>query len=148
MLDSTLMDDYETLVFPKISKAVENTLQNEVAQKCVDLIVESARTNLYGAYTTHALHPYERRESYLHKNEYTTEVNGHTLIISENIHGQGKAENLTEVLEAGTPYEWAKSEIYRKQPFPRPFFGKAIDDGIASGELDTALSNGIASKEF
>ena len=148
MSDLSLSVEYKTILHPKITNAVEDSLRTEVATKCVELIKQSADTNLYGAYTPSGQHKYERRFSYLKDGAYETDANGLTLTISENIHGQGNAENLTEVLEAGTPYEWTRSEIFKMQPYPRPFFGKAIDDGIASGEIDTALSNGMKSRGF
>lgn len=148
MSDFTLTVEYETVIFPQIAKSVEDALRIEVASKCVNLITESARVNMYDKYVSHAASPYERRGSYLNSDNYTTDVNGNTLTISEEIHGQGKALNLTEALEEGTSYEWTKSEIYAMQPFPRPFFGKAIDDGIASGEIEAALRNGLTRNGF
>ena len=32
-----------------------------------------------------------------------------------------------DIVESGTGYTWDKSEIYRMQPFPRPYTQQAID---------------------
>lgn len=39
--------------------------------------------------------------------------------------GDGGAGSLDELIERGYKYTWARSEIARRQPYPRPFYQKA-----------------------
>ena len=142
---------YETEIVPKLKEAMADAIRTEVASTCVDLIQKSAQENMYNKYTPSGAHPYERRYSYLDDNNYQITIGGewgNELTISEHIKGQGFAENLTEAIESGDKYEWVWSNIFIKQPFPRPFFNVAIEEGISDGTIEKALENGLRRQGF
>lgn len=142
---------YETEIVPKIKEAIADAIRTEVASTCVDLIQKSAKDNMYKEYTPKGAHPYERRYSYLDDSNYQISIGGewgNELTISEHIRGQGLAENLTEAIESGDKYEWVHSDIFAKQPFPRPFFNVAIEEGIANGSIEKALEDGLRRQGF
>lgn len=141
---SNLVLHYETEIIPLLQSAITSALENEVADAVVNILKESARENIYERYTPHGNHPYERRWSYLKDESYETFVQGNVLTVKENVTGQGLAgNNLGEIIEAGTPYEWAWSDIFKQQPFPRPFFSSAIENALNNGTIEAALKRGL-----
>ena len=144
-----LLLNYETVLLPKLESAITDALANEVSDAIVEVLKQSARENIYDRYTPHGMHPYERRWSYIKDESYETFAQGNTLIIKENVRGQGNAgNNLGEIIEAGTPYEWVGSDIYKQQPFPIPFFSSSIDEAINDGTIESALMRGLERQGF
>ena len=144
-----LLLHYETEILPMLESAITNALSSEVADAAVNLLKESAMENIYSKYTPSGIHPYKRRMSYIHDDSYETIAQGNTLTIKENVIGQGSAgDHLGEIIEAGTPYEWTRSDIFKMQPFPRPFFSSALEDGLNDGTIEAALKRGLERQGF
>ena len=146
---ASLVVQFEAEFMPLFQAALTDALEHEVSDAVVNILKESAMDNIYSRYTPHGENPYQRRMSFIHDESYETSVQGNVLTVKENVTGQGLAgDRLGEIIEAGTPYEWTRSDIYKNQPFPRPFFSSSLEDGINNGTIEAALKRGLERQGF
>ncbi len=135
----------------RIDALVENALRNEVAEAVKDAIVESARQNVYEAYTP----VFESRRNgnggILDRKSIDVEVRGNELIAKDNPdwqqlwggHGTGigswrPSTRLSEAIANG------ERRFNMHRAGPRPFHEKAKEELISSGAAEEALKRGLA----
>lgn len=128
----------------KLDNAIDDSLENEVYNVAVEVMKEKIEERVYNAYSSKASKPYIRRyddgglldDNNIRKKVYKSK---HSINI-KNMTDNGKTVN---VVESGKGYTWTASEIYKMQPFPRPFHKPAEEELINSGKAKKALIKGI-----
>lgn len=133
----------------KLDNAVNDSLENEVYNVAVEVMKEEIEEKVYKAYNSHASKPYVRRydkgglldDKNIRKKIYKSK---HSINI-KNMTDNGKT---VDVVESGKGYTWTASEIYKMQPFPRPFHKPAEEELINSGKAKRALIKGIKRNGF
>lgn len=123
-------------VFLDIENKVNNLMSDPVTTELLTKYVErKAKKNVYGAYTPTQ---YERRNSFQDDDTYEVTTGRLSMNITSWAHGAGRAGvRLTDVVEEGVGYEWKKSDIYKWQPYPRPFMAEGVDDFVDDYLLPT-----------
>ena len=97
-------------------------------------VMRKAKENVYEAYSPTQ---YERRYSLLNMDTFEVETGRLSMSITSWTRGDGLAGlALTDVIESGVGYEWTHSDIYRWQPFPRPFMAEGVDDFVDDYLMD------------
>lgn len=145
----------ELIVFQnRLSKAIDNSLINEVQETVITAMHENIETEVYGKYNPTR---YSRKRSngglLDRKNISTNLYYGlHELMIKNvrksNLSDRKSIVNVTEIIESGNGYNWKNSNIYHMQPFPRPFHEKTENDIIKDGRANKALINGLIRNGF
>ncbi len=125
----------------KLDNAIDDSLENEVYDIAVEVMKEKIQERVYNQYTPTM---YVRRYDYgglLDDNNIRKKIykSRHSINI-KNMTDNGHTVN---VVESGTGYTWTESEIYRLQPYPRPFHEPAEDELINSGKAKKALIKGL-----
>ncbi len=119
----------------------------------------STLENVYPKYEPHGhfMH-YERRwgdggladpdNNELVKEECGPTGNGYMITVRNNTEGVDGEGPIDQVIEEGYGYTWEYSDIYAKQPFPRPFYGAAERSMIENGTFESALKRGLQDAGF
>ena len=127
-------------VFSDIENKINNFMSSpETTELLAKYVMRKADKNVYGAYTPAQ---YERRFSFTNEDTYEVTTGRLSMDITSWARGEGKAGiRLTDVVEIGEGYEWIKSDIYRWQPYPRPFMAEGVDDFVDDYLLPTIHAN-------
>ena len=149
------MSELQTIIdsLKHIDALVDNALEREVADVVEDAIIESARRNVYEAYTPSPYFLDKRREGsggILDRTSMNVEVKNNTLTVQDvarfnnSIHWQhlwgGKRpnENLSDAIACG------ERRFNMQKAGQRPFHEDAEKEVIQSGAVDDALRRGLA----
>ena len=130
--------------FSDVFQDLENKINNfmsasETKELLQRYVMRMADKNVYGAYTPTQ---YERRYSFTNEDTYEVTTGRLSMDITSWARGEGKAGiRLTDVVEIGEGYEWTKSDIYRWQPYPRPFMAEGVNDFVDDYLLPTIHTN-------
>lgn len=125
-----------------INKQIGNVLKNEVAAKVTEVMQEEIKTTVYGNYS-----PTQYERQYYDggllddDNIETVLVNNNTLVVENTRNDHGR--NVAQVVEEGIDYEWTNSQIYKEQPFPRPFTQNTFESLQKSNELKLSMKSGL-----
>ena len=144
---------YETEYKPGLEAAITDALREEVSTIVIAEAEASAQENVYDAYDPDK---YIRRESLLDDESYTSVVNGNELTLYAHVDGNPMYRgtdgwdpgDITEIIERGYRYHWKNSRIFKGQPYPRPWMDKAIENGLADGQIELALEIGLQRQGF
>ena len=140
----------------KLDIAVALTMQNEVFEEARACILTAVFPDVYEKYTPHGKNPYERRYDNGGLSDYQnielvasgTTGSGYEIEVrdmAEGIDGEGPID---QVIETGVGYSWTESDIYKKQPYPRPFYADAEKMMINNGLFENALRRGLQNAGF
>ena len=114
-------------VFTEIENGINDFMNAETTKIVLqDKMVKSADANVY-SYRSPATHPYQRRGTMKQLENYEVIGGRLSLTVINTATGSGMAGDLNDIIEQGVGYEWENSEIYRLQPYPRPFMQEGID---------------------
>ncbi|MFC0903873.1 hypothetical protein ACFHWD_04105 [Clostridium sp. MT-14] len=135
-----------------ISRARE-VAQKDMTEKIKDVEIETIEKTVYDAYYPMM---YERRMSNNglidRKNidaQFTDNVNGISMYVTNNTRGNTKwimgstSGYIEHIIEEGIGYTWEYSDIYKQQPYPRPFTKNTINDLKQNKQYVQALKNGL-----
>lgn len=143
-----------------LKSMTNNVMVNEVASKVRDIEQRKIQTEVYDAYESEAIEPYERRGDGtrdgwggLQNRDNMVAIvkdNGDKIEMSivNMAHGDDDARNtyLAPWIESGTGYYWKNSEVYYKQPFPRPFTKETYLELESSNEHVAAMKIGLTDR--
>lgn len=136
----SVLEQYQTMIRPKIETAIGNALRGEIKDSLVELIGQKAEENVYEAYTPTEENLLKRRYELGDRKNLIILVRGNTITI----------KNVT-VMQSGEPGEAAVveegMESYR-QPFPRPFMEPALRVFIDGGIGELALKRELEAAGF
>ena len=125
-------------ILQRADLAINTALETDIAQIADECIQFRVQSNVYAKYEPTE---YERRgtvggiaDPFMYS--HSLDPASHTLTISDERREVG-------VVESGVGYTWTHSEIYKQQPFPRPYFMQAQEDVYADGEAAAALVRAI-----
>lgn len=140
----SLLKHYKAMT-ARLDAAIDNALEQEVAETVKDIILEQAESTVYSYTASLRAMASRRREngglgSREHLNAYTEP--GHVLIVEDvaPLQGEDYGIALSDVVEQGL-------KSY-KQPRPRPFLNNAETESISSGRAVSALFSGLARQSF
>ena len=141
----------------KLDTAIASAMEKDVFAAARDCIIASVFPNVYDKYTPHGkvMH-YERRydDGGLADPENIERVGGgptptgyeiEIRNMTEGIDGGGPID---QIIETGMGYEWEGSDIYKKQPYPRPFYDAAEKMMIRDGYFENALMRVLQAEGF
>ena len=110
-----------TDLFHEIEAGISDVMSSGHARTVLsEVMALAAQSNVYGAYSPTM---YTRRHTMDNPESYRVDASGLTITV-ENTRTE---PYVFDIVESGTGYTWDKSEIYRMQPFPRPYTQQAID---------------------
>jgi hypothetical protein len=110
-----------TDLFHEIEAGIADVMSSGHARTVLsEVMALTAQSNVYGAYSPTMYH---RRHTMDNPESYRVDASGLTITV-ENTRTE---PYVFDIVESGTGYTWDKSEIYRMQPFPRPYTQQAID---------------------
>ena len=110
-----------TDLFREIEAGIADVMSSGHARTVLsEVMALAAQSNVYGAYSPTMYH---RRHTMDNPESYRVDASGLTITV-ENTRTE---PYVFDIVESGTGYTWEKSEIYRMQPFPRPYTQHAID---------------------
>lgn len=109
----------------RIKKDVKKTIENEVSNKIKETMKERIQEDVYDKYEP-TQYVRRREDGGLLDDD---NIKSKTISIKDNISLEITNETLSDshlkrldkVIEYGVGYEWEDSEIYKMQPYPRPF---------------------------
>ena len=149
------MSELQTIIdnLKHIDALVDNALEREVADVVEDAIIESARRNVYEAYTPAQYFLDSRRDGgggILDRTSMNVDVKNNTLTVQDvarfnnSMHwqhlwgGNRPNENLSDAIAAGS------KRFNMHKAGARPFHEAAEKEVIQSGAVDDALRRGLA----
>lgn len=110
-----------TDLFREIEAGIADVMSSGHARTVLsEVMALVAQSNVYGAYSPTMYH---RRHTMDNPESYRVDASGLTITV-ENTRTE---PYVFDIVESGTGYTWDRSEIYRMQPFPRPYTQQAID---------------------
>lgn len=108
-----------------------------------DAVSQSVKDNVYAAYASNASEPYKRRKEnggLSDPDNYEVEEGKLSLMLYNNTRGNeayappnSEGWNpgyITDIIESGKGYKWKESEIFKQQPYKRPFMTIAQNNFI------------------
>jgi hypothetical protein len=123
-----------------LNDKIRNALETEVKKVAVQTMQSEVVTSVYDKYTPTQ---YERTGGLAQEqNIKSTLINDNTLEIENVREDEETGRLVAPVVESGTGYTWKESQIYKRQPFPRPFVentAKDLEDGLARKALTDGL---------
>ncbi len=124
-----------------IKNEIYKSLEDDVAKEVVDTMKDRINEDVYNAYSPTL---YERRKEnggLLDDANFLTEmVDDNTLKVKNVTHGSGKY--IVPIIEEGVGYTWENSNIYGRQPFPRPFVANTREE-LRGEKLRLAISKAL-----
>lgn len=131
-----------------LEKAIDSTMKTLVADSAKLAIQEAVFEYVYPLYDPTQ---YERREDsgggLADIDAMEAEYDSKTKTLEVSNMSRGASDNddalLTPIIEGGTGYTWKHSEIYKLQPYPRPFI-KHAEEIMAEGRYEDSLSQGLS----
>ena len=130
----------------KLQSKINSALKNEVSTTSRETLKKHIQTDVYDQYTSQAAEPYIRRYDQGglldDENIETVMIDDNTLMIENTTTNDKFRKYIPEIIESGTGYTWINSEIYRNQPYPRPFVERTFEE-LASGVAREALKKGL-----
>lgn len=135
----------------RLDAAIADTMMTDVFIAARDHILLSVFENVYDKYTPSGQNPYERRYDNGGLSDFRNielvssgpTANGFEIEVrdmAEGIDGEGPID---QVIESGVGYTWTESDIYKRQPYPRPFYEGAEKMMMQSGAFERALMDGL-----
>ena len=142
------MSDIDALTskLTNLDAAIEDALRNEVAQVVKDALVESARVNVYEAYTPKFESRRNGHGGIRDPNSIVVEVRGTELIAIDTIPGVDDDMGWQQLKGGSVPSGRLADAIAHGMygAPPRPFHEKAKEELLHSGSLEDALRRGLA----
>lgn len=130
-------------LFKLIEDKIRETLKDDVRKESVKTMQKTIQEYVYNAYQSSADYPYQRKEyngGLIDSKNILAKVTGTTLLV-QNIRKDGN-RYVALIVEQGYPYDWVNSEIYRLQPYPRPFT-KITRTQLRDGGARKAMVRGL-----
>lgn len=126
-------------VFTTIETGIERLMHDPMIHELASrTFAEQTHEDVYGQYE--ALYYVRRGESggladynnYEVINTGRMEITVYNNTTGNDVYAPPKSQGydsgyINDIIEQGAGYHWTNSEIYKKQPFPRPFMQKAAD---------------------
>lgn len=123
-----------------LNDKIRNALETEVKKVAVQTMQSEVVTSVYDKYTPTQ---YERTGGLAQEqNIKSTLINDNTLEIENVREDEETGRLVAPVVESGTGYTWKESQIYKRQPFPRPFVENTAKD-LEGGLAKKALADGL-----
>lgn len=123
-------------------KAITNAMKKEVSNVARSTLKEHIVEDVYDEYTPSGRNPYERTGGLLQDSNIETKmVDDNTLSVRSTREEDGR--DIAAVIEYGYPYTWEDSQIYKMQPFPRPFHALAAKELEEKELAKKALKKGL-----
>jgi hypothetical protein len=135
-----------------LTQKINNALEQEVSHQARETMKDVIQTEVYDKYTSHAKEPYVRHMSdgglIDDENIHTGLIDDGELVIRNtrnNIDDYGNApyRDVAAIVEEGINYDWKGSEIYKMQPYPRPFHKETARELDEKGLAKKALEKGL-----
>jgi len=131
----------------QLQDKIKIAMEDEVAKKSREVMKRHLITDVYDKYTPGGKLPYIRRYEdggLLDDSNIVTEMINDEILRIENITTDDFDKNryLSKIIETGIGYTWKDSDIYKKQPFPRPFMENTADE-LENGNARDALKKGL-----
>lgn len=146
---ATLFDEFSKYM-SNLKKDIDVVLIKDVAPVVVDRIEAASEENVYQAYERTL---YEPRGSLKEDSSYNSSASGQILTITANVmsnpdqpgYGPYVPIEISGIIEAGEYYgpRWSSSQIFKKQPYPRPWMQPGLDNSISDRSAENALENGL-----
>ena len=146
---ATLLDEFAKFM-SNLKPAIDTVLIKDVAPVVVDRIEAASEVNVYQAYERTL---YEPRGSLKEDSSYHSSALGQILTITADImsnpdqpgYGPYVPIEISGIIEAGQYYgpRWSASQIYKKQPYPRPWMQPGLDNAISDRSAESALETGL-----
>lgn len=139
----------------RLDTALKETMEYDVFNEARDAILAHVFDDVYDKYTSHAKDPYERRYTeggLADTSNIVLTASGPTgdgwEITVEDLAPDQDGLPVAEIIESGEGYHWENSEIYQKEPYPRPFHKKAEKDVYQTGAFAAGLKRGLRGHGF
>ncbi len=111
-------------VFAEIENKVADVMQSsEAEQKLKETMSRFAMSDVYGQYFPTM---YSRQYRLSTPGNYTVSASADSITV-ENVN---ISDEIFNVIEGGSGYRWKGSQIYKMEPFPRPYTQHAIDSFV------------------
>lgn len=121
------------------TKVIKNALENEVQEVARQTLKENVISEVYDKYTPTQ---YKRTGGlYQDENIESKMEDDNTLSVRSIRTDDGK--DVAEIIESGVGYTWKKSNIYKMQPYPRPFHEETKRELEEKGLAKKALADGL-----
>lgn len=151
------MDEELAEIIQAIENAITHTMISLV-QPCKMMFATYAGNEVLSAYKPTEYTRRSEEGSYngtygvADEKSYEITVEGTSMTIESTVQGNPRyagtdgwdSGNITDIIEGGSGYHWRHSEIYRRQPVPRPWMDKAGDDfadNMLMPMVDAAIMN-------
>ena len=146
---ATLLDEFNAYM-TNLKPAIDTVLAKDVAPVVIDRIESASEENVYQAYNRTL---YEPRGSLKEDSTYSSRAAGQRLTITAHVMsnpdqpgwGPYVAIEISDIITNGEYYgpRWSASEIYKKQPYPRPWMQPGLENAISDGSAERALETGL-----
>lgn len=136
----------------QLMSRVKKVAQKDMTEEIKDVEIRTIKTSVYDAYSpTMYIRRYGNNGIIDKKNinvHFTDNVNAISMSITNDTRGNTWWPNSTSgyiehIIEDGVGYTWTRSDIYKEQPYPRPFTKNTINDLKQNKEHVKALKDGL-----
>lgn len=123
------------------STCIKSAMEQEVEKVARDTLKLNVDEEVYKKYNSKAKNPYKRTGGLKEDKNIETKMEDDTTLTIRSIRSEN-GRDIAKVIEDGEGYTWVHSEIYKRQPFPRPFHEKTaemLEKGLAKDALKEGL---------
>lgn len=145
-------------LFKSIKKDVADSLQKDVTNIVKETMSKHVKTDVYDTYKSNAVNKYERRGDSGGLSDirnYKSEINNIDKNLTEIfIYNDTKGNSsdgyrdIIPVIEYGEGYQWESSEIYKMQPYPRPFNENTASELRENNVISDTVKKVLKSKGY
>lgn len=139
----------------RLDAAIADVMEHDIYNLALTSILAVIFPMVYDKYDSPAIEPYERR----YDNGGLSDPRNIKLVGSGpvpngyyiEVRDLAKDEDglpLDEIIESGEGYHWKESQIYKKQPYPRPFYEAAEKFAVEGGWFANDLKKGLQDRGF
>lgn len=137
-----------------LNKAISESLKKEVGNEVKKALKEKIETEVYDKYEPKGKRAYQRKKEngglLDDDNIQVTEENENTIGVRSTRTNDYKddsrvegTKDVAEIIEYGKGYTWKNSEIYKMQPYPRPYHQEAYNELKKTDRHVEALKYGL-----
>lgn len=145
-------------LFKSIKRDIDESLQKDVTNIVKETMSKHIKTDVYDAYKSNANNKYERRgdngglsDTRNYKSKINNiDKNSTEIFIYNDTNGtsQDGYRDIVPVIEYGEGYQWESSEIYRIQPYPRPFNENTANELKENNVIPDTVKKALRNKGY
>jgi trans-2-enoyl-CoA reductase len=145
------MNQLEELMV-KLQKQVQDVVETDVVETIKDMEIEHIKQDVYDAYNPVVYDRRKENEGLIDRNNIKGTIQNENNTISVDVtndtienpdYPPTTGEYIDSIIESGEGYIWKNSEIYKNQPFPRPFTENTYEDLKNNKQHIQALKKGL-----